>query len=68
MGRRLPGGCRLGYVPHHFILPFGFSPAGIKIVRDAPSYCQSGSDRPAKAGPADHFESNEAQGISKTVH
>src|ERR1700752_5070260 len=37
--------------------------------RYAPSYCQSGSDRPAKAGPAAYFERNDDNTtICETVH
>jgi hypothetical protein len=36
--------------------------------RYAPSYCQSGSDRPAEVGPAAHFERNDVTIICETVH
>jgi hypothetical protein len=38
-----------------------------KMVRDAPSHCQSGSNRPAKAGPAAHFERNDVTIVCETV-
>jgi len=58
------GGRRIGYVPLHFYSDRERTEQlEYKMVPDAPSYCQSGSDRPAKAGPAAHFERNEAQGI-----
>jgi hypothetical protein len=38
------------------------------MVRDALSYGQSGSDRPAKAGPTAHFERNDVTIICETAH